>query len=773
MHLAHAEPTTLRFTLPAPSTTSAGLFDGQGRLLRALWSGDRLSAGLNNRVVDLPASSREGTAQIVLIHHSISALWEGVIGNSSSAFVGPAVHRAFQVPGSLAVAGSRVYYAVAYNEGQRGLHAFDQATPRTSLRAVENIDPFVALAMVATDGSRVFAANVGGLSKTSFVLRFDISNRQQQPFAEGQHLCLNRRPNSNNCYPDQDYRGVIDVINDPADVPTGLAVQRNGPLLAVARGKRQLIQFFDKATGRRLGELRAPLDDAGRNRLAFAPDGDLWVLGRGSARRYTDMKSVPGPLAPRLAATVEGLSAPLAIVVHPEDRDVVWIADGGTSQQLKRFDRMGRPVETLGVAGGYRVDPAVTAEKLCFSAASQGDQTAVAVTADGTLWVVDTCNNRTLHFARDKNGRWLNSDQIAYLPHSYKATVDHGNPRRVFSNFLEFEVDSAAPLQPGDRSWRLVRNWLAGLPDSLQDDRSKNSGFGGFTSVETLANGRTFALLEAQGRQVIVHLPATGPLRVVRTLAAPMPQATAKVLYENGDLGYALTGPKTQIVLRLPLTGFDANGDPVWAREPVKLAAVPIEPGSPHYRGAFSGMPPRFPVTGSGHVVFFDGSVTGNEGFHLGAARQGDADWLWRASPTGPLDGKGSFQTRAIDGALNYGGNTVWAHGRHVLYGYHGEFYKDMQNGRVGQANQFMHFLDNGLFVSQFGTPSTRATMDAEAGLSGNAFSPTLVRSGDKLYLYHNDESAHGGVHRWRIDGWDRIGELSGRGAAGGVIELR
>ena len=188
---------------------------------------------------------------------------------------------------------------------------------------------------------------------------------------------------------------------------------------------------------------------------------------------------------------------------------------------------------------------------------------------------------------------------------------------------------------------------------------------------------------------------------------------------------------------------------------------MPLQPGSPHYRGAFSGaQAPRFPLTGAGRVVFFDGSVQGNECFHVGAAASGSRDWLWQASPTAALDGLGSFQTRRIDGSLKYGGNVVMAVGRHIVYGHHGEFHRDLMNGRAGQANQFMRFDESGLFIGQFGLPSTRASEPAQAGLIGNAFSPQLLRDGERLFVHHDDESSHGGVHRWRIDGWNDVQKL-------------
>lgn len=759
------------FTLPRSATTSAGVYDHEGRLLRTLWRGVTLPAGPHQRTWDGRDDRGQAIApqnvEIRVLHHHLSYVWEGVIGNSSGTFGGPQLHRAFLPPTSIVLLGNRAIYAVGYNEGQPGLHGFALSAPQYDTRPLPSTDPFASYAMLAVDATRLYWANGGGLSRTSFVGAFELDTRRVTTFPAGTSVCLNYGANSTNCYPDQTYTSVIDLHTDAADIPTGLAVQRNGRILAVAHGGRNLIRLYDKTSGTLLREWQLPLNAKSTNQLAMSPSGDLWVASGQSMLRYTDLERNP-----TVAAIVTGLARPLALAALPAGDEGVWVADGGASQQLKRYDAQGQLTATLGTPGGYANDPAVNTGKLCFAARDVGEQTALAVSPEGGVWVVDTCNNRMLHLLTDAPDVGRSDAQVAYLPAVYTATVDHGNPQRVFANFLEFEVDNTAPLQPG-RSWKLVRNWLAGLPAALKDERAYNGGFGGFTTVETLSNGRTYGLVVAQGRSVIVELPAEGPLRVVKTLAAPWPGTTAKVMYENGDLGYALTGPGSQSVMRLPLTGFDSVGDPVWSSVPVKLASVPLLPDSPHYRGAFSGMPPRFPVTASGRVIYFDQSVTGNEGFHLGAAAMEGTQWLWQASPSGALDGKGRFQTRAVDGSTTYGGNAVWASGRHIVYGYHGEFHKDLGNGRVGQANQFMHFDESGLFLGQFGVPSTRASDEQQSGQSGNAFSPTLVRDGPHLYWYHNDEWGHAGVHRWRIDGADDIGELRGSGPAGSPIVLR
>jgi hypothetical protein len=759
------------FSLPAQAITSAGVYDPDGKLVRTLWRAETFAAGRHSGgwdgLDDQGHPTHQTNHEIRLIYHRINYVWEGVYGNSSAAVGGPDVHKAYLPPTSLVLDGERVIYSVGYNEGQPGLHSFPAAAPEQHALPFPSVDPFASFSMIAVDAQRLYWANTGGMSRTSFVGVFDLRSARPAQFSAGVAVCLTRRQNGK-CYEPQDYRSVVSVETHEAMAPTGLAVERNGRVLAVSHGGVGRVRLFDKTSGDLLNEIQLPLAAKKLNQLAMTPGGDLWVISGRKVLRYTNLADKP-----TLVASIDGLVQPVAVATHPTNDDELWVADGGTSQQLKRFDSEGKTTGVIGLAGGYSQSPEVSPDRLCFRSRDGQEQTAILPLSDATLWVVDYCNNRMLRFRIDRDGASARNDaQIAYLPGFYASTVDHANPRRVFANFLEFETDPDIPPHQG-QAWKLVRNWLGGLPASLVDRHAFNASFGGFQTVETLANGRSYGMLRVHGRQALVELPASGPLRVLKIFGQPLPGATPVVMYENGDLGHAITGASSQSAMRLPLTGFDEQGDPVWASEPVTLATVPLLPGSPHYRGAFSGMPPRFPVTGSGKVVFFDQSVVGNEGFHLGAAAVGGKGWLWQASPSGALDGKGSFQTKAVDGSTHYGGNVVWAHGRHIVYGYHGEFHKDLQTGKVGQANQFMHFDESGLFLGQFGQRSTRPAPPSQAGMSGNAFSPTLVRVGNRLYLYHNDESTHGGVHRWRIDGWDDVRELRGTGPIGGSIELR
>jgi len=201
---------------------------------------------------------------------------------------------------------------------------------------------------------------------------------------------------------------------------------------------------------------------------------------------------------------------------------------------------------------------------------------------------------------------------------------------------------------------------------------------------------------------------------------------------------------------------FGRDGVPRWS-EPRLLAGVSrLQNGDPYYHDVprVHGVnDPSYPVTGGGLLIVFNPGVT--QGFHLGALRPGIDGWIWRASRAGKweVDSKGGILTR--DGTyetgrrVQYPGNVALAVGGNIVFGFHGEAWNS------GEANQWMHFHENGLFLGQFGEPAY-ADGDisrAKPGSAGNAFSPSLVEVDGELYLWHNDESVHGGVHRWHIIG--------------------
>ena len=765
------------FTLPATRTTSAGVYTVDDRLVRTLWRGQSFGPGAHAAAWDQRDDSGTlmptGQYTIKVAHHAVQYVWEGAIGNTSVRAGAAVLHHSYRGPTSFASIAGGMLYAVGYNEGQSAINGFTLDNVQLNQSPVRIVSSFVSPDMIAADTQRVYWTNTGlGMNKSTFVAANDIATDAQTVFSAGTPTCLSMMQDGKTCYAATNYKSVLDLsTNDNSNPATGIAVQRTGNILAVAYGAANEIHLFDKNSGQLLHKISVELNAGTINQIAMSPSGDLWVLSGTSVLRYTALST-----APAVAVSIASLVKPLAVAVDPADDNAVWIADGGTSEQVKRFDRTGNLQQTIGVAGGYGTQTQLASNRFNFTLSPGQERTTLAIDDNHAVWVLDTAVYRMLKFTPDGSL----GDQIAYLPCSYTTSTDAGNPTRVFANFMEYSVDYSKGLNDAG-AWTLVRNWLPAVPPSLQvtagavpDYTSANWGYTGFRTVLTMSNGRTYALLGVQEKNAFVELTSDGNVRFVGWLRDAGAGDTRIVFYENGDLGYSHSDGVTQSVLRLPLQGFDSAGNPIWASTPTTLATAPATidtPADPPQ--TFTGVVgARFPLTSSGKVVFFNPSVAAATVYHLGAVMQGGSSWNFEASPSGPLDYLGTFQTSKDDPNLQYGGNLVHALGRDIVYGYHGEFYTDLGNGKVGEANQFMHFLDDGLFIGEFGVSTTRATSASQAGEAGNAFSSTFLRANGQAYLYHNDESTFGGVQRWRIAGMDDIQELTATGNAGGSISL-
>lgn len=747
LHGSAARAGTATVELAAPATTSAGVFDDRGRLVRTLWSAVRENRGpiriewdgLDDDGRHVPSTGRY-TARILA--HNVRYVWEGVIGNTSEDKDGLHVHHAYLRIHDMAFDGTgNGFYVVGYDERQPAMHRFRVADPQRQ-DALGRDDYRTEFRFVATDGRLVYFANEGLVATRgsylhnpdTFVLAFDVSSGQEHRFALGRIAGRSTDPQ---------WQSVIDYDHDDEEIdgrfrlaPTGLAVQRHGIALFVAHAGIGTIRILDKRTGALLGQIRAE----GAADLAVAPDDSLWALCRTPGRPEIVHFRARGAQWVRDGSISGSLIDPIAIGVSPVDGTVL-VADDA-SEQLEAFDEMGRPLWTLGRKGGYRSGgPSVTHDRFWLS----GGPDYIAFQSDGSFWLGDPGNSRNLHFSAAR--RYLG--EIRYLPHSYICAVDANDPGRVFSNFLEFSVDYARPLRD---SWRLVRNWRAGL------DARYAGEFDGLQSVYTLRNGRTYGVVRRYdtGRNEVVELAASG----LRPAGATLDFGTR--LYADGSLRLGLVRFGELSVYERRLAGFDSEGNPQWDPPQLMARVASLSARDPYYHDVPL-IPPMneaiYPRTSRGIIVSFDPGAS--KGFHLGGIEPGVDTWLWRASPSGSwsLTPQGTVEPRdgryETDDGAQYLGNVALAAGRNIVYGFHGEGW------RGGEANQFLHFYDDGLFIGQFGNPwIPRTQTERDSSLpatAGNAFSPQLVEVHGKLYLWHNDESAHSGVHRWRIDGAEDI----------------
>ncbi|MGA2247314.1 MAG: hypothetical protein ABSH48_20170, partial [Verrucomicrobiota bacterium] len=692
--VAAGAATAFNFTLDEPCKTSAGVFLPDGTLVRTLWSKVRyFAAGTNSAVWDgLDDNSNAvpaGIYQIRLLEHNTEYVWDGSIGNSSAALGGITVHEAFWPMRGMSITGTNAFYVTGYNEGRYDFCQFALTDPTHVLAKWTwvddpNMNPESAPSDVydrnwlwtTTDGNRVYFACSAGTNPTNggtgdvypgFIVACNVADDSVAILTNG--CPIPTGPGPNLIYPNGIYVGTQPGLS-------GLAVQQNGNLLAASVAPDNLIYLFDKLSGAALTNFSVTTP----GRLNFSPDGSLWVVSGNSVICFTN-ESVNASIASMISGFVE----PLDVAVNPTNANLILVADGGSSQQVKAFTASGTPLWAYGLAGGYFSNGvAVTTNKFWFFN-GQNDGTFLCFAPDGSFWVGDGGNNRSLHFSAGCNY----IEQIMFQPHSYVVSVDANNPSRVFNQFLEFNVDYTKPLS---QAWTLVNNWGAGLSSNYLPWNY------GLFDVMTFTNGRTYGLIHTNyfSLNELVEL-ATNGLRITGlfpSVGLPMAGTDYNWVSIATDGSVQVTTVGAAQWYKSALSGFDTNGNPLWNPQTL-LATVSSGSTDPIPRSGGCGNM-NAAISTNNVLISFDPSL--NIGWHLGGIRLGATNWLWKTSPTGNLNGQGNFET---GNGMAYAGNTVEALDRNVIYGFHGEFFRGQ-----GEASQHMHYYDDGLFVGQFGEAS-------------------------------------------------------------------
>jgi hypothetical protein len=776
------------FSLPTSAATSAGVYDSQGRLLRTLWSNQSYPAGPQvanwDGKDDFGTPLAAGSYQMRVLFNNVTYNW-GVIGNTSANWLGPNIwDTQSNLPTDMAIVGTTAYVADSYAEERPNASFFDLSQPQTPASLFQ-ISQCIQMQMVATDGKLLYFANTGnGWSGSSaFVMAFDPTALQPYNFPAGASAAAESSPSydcgSNYLSGVIDYAPTTSTNNGVSrtNIPTGIAVQTTGNLLAVSHGasstwpSEDIIRLFDKTSG----ALRGSIIISNPQRLAFASNGDLWAISGNSVVLISSVGNQNIVTLP-----LQGLSAPLAIAVDSSTNDLL-VADGGQAQQVKRFSSGGQLLSTYGNLGGYTdCDPTVTKSRLFLDATAGSGYTTttfLAIQSDSSFWVSDPGNARVLHIS--SQGQYI--EQISFLRYLYHIAVDHNNPSRVFADLLEYSVDYTKPLTPGDPdpkvggngSWSLVKNWYVCVP----------SKYYAFYSVQTFGNGRTYGESPNLDRRDVsnyplpelVELPESGPLRFSGQV--PQYNSFAEFFDHEGNLAYWMiqqnAGSQVQLGYRQVLIGYDSNAWPSWGT-PQLLASVPYSApwASPvnDPDGYQDWGMTAFPEATDGGIfaTLNPDPATPGIDHHLGGVAAGGTDWSWKASPGAMLstpDGKGTFTD--VDNFGGHNGIAALVEGSNIFEGYDGQY--------GSFSSQWMHWSEDGLLIGQFGHPANGAVTGGTLypGAAGNIGTMATVMAGNNIYLYNSDEGYHPGIHRWTISGLDTIREVSGSAQLGGTVALQ
>ncbi|MFD1255623.1 PA14 domain-containing protein [Mucilaginibacter terrae] len=720
--------TPFKFNLQQSASTSAGVFTANGVLVRTLWSGIKYEAGTHHAVWD--GTNNDGNLmpaapyQIKVLSNNVKYTWEGVLGNTSGRFTGPTIFRGHNAIQGIAIAGNTAYYTVGYNEQGSSCQKFNTQYPqgKTTLGSGG-----IESNAVATDGKLVYWVSYEIKTNSNFIQATSVVNDTPVSFAEGQDLTV---------FKSKARLNVLEKALMP-DRIKALAVQNTGQYLLSAHSNLNQVHVINKITGKFISSINITNPSA----IAVDKKNHVWILGINNGKPAVLGYQIgnDGTLQ-YVNKVLPDLVKPLAIAVSPDDATVL-VADGGESQQLKSYStQSGKLIWTLGDLGGYSQNATVSNTKFYFSDMRSEPGTCLAFEPDGSFWVEDTGNARLQHYSASR----IFMNRVMYLPTSYSVTVDRTDAARVFSDYLEFKIDYAKTLGPHNGSWTLVKNWGAMVPKEWDRKYTR------LKDIITLKNRHTYALIGGEGKIVrqVIELTAQSALRFTgKMVAMNYSMDNDGNLYRISNFKHGT--PNTWY--KQTLNGFDQANNPLWGNDAAVASTQPATNNDPLNEGNGTVLYTGEKTSTDVFVAFNPrASVVNNTKPHLGGVRMGDNKWLWQTAAgthrgyRGDFPPDGSFDN---GNGVRYAGGAALALGRSIFWGYYGEFWKGSETNKWNQVH------DDGLFIGQFGiTGPQMSEKEGAALMAGNAMAASVVKGANgNLYLYHNDEATHSGVHRWKI----------------------
>jgi hypothetical protein len=730
------------FTLSSAATTSAGVYrSSDSTLVRTLWTTVKYNAGTYNinwdGKDDAGKPAPAGNYTVHVVSNNVQYNWMGVIGNTSTVDTGSTVHRSlYYFMTGMTILNGTAYYCDGYSEARPSIYKLLTSKPQQKLYIEKPNSTTATTNIVVSDGTTLYWAGYDPYStNNSFVYGTRVSDDSYVKFQGSVSFKPQLATVTYN---------AISYFNQVNSLITGLAVQKKGNFLFVARAGLNQLAVLDKTTGLVIQTLTINNPQA----LCTDMNDNLWMVSNGNnVSKYK--LNANGTLSSPLL-TISSVSAAIALAVSP-DNSTIAIADGTlSSQQVKAFDNLtGSPSWTLGTPGGYMQDATATNNKFYFNDVrgkmyahglqGEGFLVFIAFQPDGSFWVNDPGNYRVQHYSANRTF----IETIMALGPSYCTWADKNNNTRVGAEYLEFKIDNTQPLS-GSSGWQLAKNWGATVA-ATYDPTTK---FTNFITLTSAGVSRTFGFLRMSNYYYLVEFQSNNSLRFtgISRLHCNI-EKDGSLLTDNG--------------FRYAFQGFDSANNPIWSNTPVMLAnTLLLQKNGPFLHQWIN----NTYVTSSGKVVFYDAGIQQSNnpvvydtGYHLGAIQMGGSSYLWETAMSTNRNYSGSFPDASHfdvgNNVNNNAGSSVMVSGRNIVTGYHGEFWKN------GQTNKYNHYFDNGLAIGQFGVTWTETVGECPPMMAGNALSPQLIdgANSDELYLWHGDESWHAGMHKWKISGLHTI----------------
>lgn len=612
------------FTLGSAQTTSAGVYDGSGTLIRRLWENVPYSSGTsygawdgNN---DLGVAAPTGTYTVKVHPYTISTNYDGTVGNTSANQSGFNVWRSFAPIRDLDIAGTVAYPCVGYNEQQCLWNSFALASPQVCNHLYSpSAQPGVALGFVATDGTVEYQAKIAGGQNAiyTYICAIRLSDNSLYTFSSGTAV-----PASPAGYEPQKYTSCVDLdttVGQPNGA-TGLAIQKTGNFLFVAHSNSNTVKVFNKTTGASVTTLS--ITTPGPIKCDGA--GNLWVISGTSVSKYT-INSSTG--AATFAFTLTGLTQPLGIGANSS---LVLVCDGGATQEVRAYNLTGTMQWSYGTAGGMATNgPTINTHTFYWSPTNSTNNTfapsIALVPADGSFWVTDPNNCRQLHYS--VSGTTITYvEQQAWRPVNYVTCVDQSDSTKVHSEFMEYGVDYTKPIGGTNGSWTMTHNWLAALPATDGTHLYQPNFQFGISNASTFS-GHTYAFLYnfATSRKELWEL-LSNSMRYTNINFNSGPLGAPEMM-ADGTLRTVTTSGSVTTFHTQALTSIDGSGNPVWASA-TSLGSFTATATTP--QTDFQGWGTRVELTAGNIIPVIDNSR--NEKFHLGGLPIGASAYQFQSA---------------------------------------------------------------------------------------------------------------------------------------------
>jgi hypothetical protein len=742
-------PPTNTFTLTEASRVSADVYNASGVKVRELFAAVNYAVGthtvtwdgLNDSGVLMPP----GNYAVNIVSNNVAYDWLNVIGNTSTALTGANKHRSFQFVHSMACTGTYNYIDTGYEEGWSSQMKFLRTDIQKKYRIRETFQTSMAARFVATDGVYVYHAGHDCImASRSFVYGTRVSDDTEVLFSSG----VSRTTEWGRTFP-----AAIDSIDSSDSKITGVAVSSYLFISRNLYGGGGTIRTLNKTTGAFILSTSVP---SARGVTVYG--NTLWVItGTKTIAKYTIESN--GALT-ATGLTITAVDNPLALAITP-DGTTISVADKTTNQVFHFSTSTGLTSKAvLGTGVSYTTSPDVNNYKFYFTVAD-GQQPFLAYEPNGDLWVGDSGNTRMLKY--NSSGTYL--DFIMYLPHNYNAAVDLKNPTRVFCGFQEFAVDYSKLTTNASSAWTYVKNWAATAPAAYTNGFTVNI----FRSVMTFPSGRTYAFL----KHLTTNVPAMFELKSNGLVATGL-QLNAHANFHIDPMDYSIrlyekagASPMTITFKRRAFTS-ETTAGPQYANATTLVSMLENNTDPIDHDLATMGR-----RTLSGILVAFHKTVNKVANcFHLGGILPGMTSFKWRGAKTKgypwitttfPKDGSFDDDGRLLasdppDKGVNpsKAGGDVHVVENNIFWNYMGEFWHQ------SQTNYWHHVTDKGQFLGQFGDWKTQNFQnEAVAKVAGNVWTGGAVKVGDNIFIFHNDESIHAGIHVWKVSNLSSIKEQS------------